>query len=303
MGNEKNYEIITNQIVEALEEVDSNNWECPWNQFSQLPRNADSGRRYSGVNVLVLWSVAMSRGYETQDWFTYKGAQRNGGQVKKGEKGTKIVYWRFIKKPNLRAAGLTKEQYDNLSKQDKADVPKKSIPLCKTFTVFNRAQCKGLPKPETTEVKSNHEIDAFIESLDADIRRGPMAAYSPTEDRIVLPPRSDFKSSDSFYATAFHELAHWTGHKDRLDRDLSSRFGDGSYAFEELVAELSTAFICADFGIKSDVQSPEYIKHWLEKMKEDKYAVFTASREAKEAADFLHEAAEAQELQEVGQAA
>lgn len=297
MANSKNYEIITNQIVEALEQVEANDWECPWNRFSQIPRNADSGRRYNGVNVLVLWSVAMSRGYETQDWFTYKGAQRNGGQVKKGEKGTKIVYWRFIKKPDLRAAGLTQEEYDDLSKAEQEDVPEKSFPLCKTFSVFNRAQCDGLPKPEKTEVKGDEEIDEFIDSIGADIRRGPMAAYSPKEDKVMLPPRSDFKSSNSFYATAFHELAHWTGHESRLDRDMSTRFGDESYAFEELIAQLATSFVCADFGIKSDIQSAEYIKSWISKMKEDEYAVFTASREAKEAAEFLHEAAEAKDAE------
>ena len=299
MGSQENYEIVTNQIVEALEEVDANSWECPWNQYAHFPRNGESGRHYNGINVFVLWCVGMTNGYETQEWFTYKGAQRLGGHVKKGESGTKIVYWQFPEVADLDAAGLTEDEYDELSEDEKDDVPTKTIPVCKTFTVFNRAQCKELPEPEQQDVATDDEIDEFIGSVGADIRRGPMAAYNPKEDKVVLPPRSDFDSTNAYYGTAIHELAHWTGHEDRLDRDLSTRFGDDDYAFEELVAQLTASFVCADFGVKSDLQSPEYIKHWIEKMREDKYAVFTASRHAKEAAEFLHEQAEARQEETV----
>lgn len=295
MGSKKDsYQEVTDRIVEALEEADKNNWECPWNRFAQRPRNGKTGRAYNGINVLLLWAQAQKNGYENHEWFTYKQAQKAGGHVMKGEKGTRIIYWNFIKVPK-DSENISKEEWQEMSKEEKKGVKTKSIPLCRFYTVFNREQCEDLPEREVGEINEgerNAKIDEFLDSVDADTRPGLHAAYVPSKDYVTLPPFEDFKSSDAYYSVVFHEMSHWTGHESRCDRDLKNRFGSEAYAMEELVAELGSAFLCSDFEVKNDLQHPEYIKGWIDVLEDDKYAIFTAAREAKKAAEFLHDAAE-----------
>jgi antirestriction protein ArdC len=169
------------------------------------------------------------------------------------------------------------------------------IPFLKEYTVFNIAQCHGLPGDYLTgEAKAinvgqrDEEPQAFIQITGADFREGHGEAYyAAGADFISIPHFDAFKDADCFYATSFHELGHWTAHKSRLDRDLKNRFGSRDYAAEELVAELASAFICAEFGINKEVRHASYIAHWIELLKHDDRASFTAASKAQKAADYL----------------
>lgn len=291
------YELVTNQIVEGIENTDSQNWRCPWDRQASFPKNGNTGRLYSGVNILILWVAQMKHEFDSQDWFTYKQAQKSGGNVAKGEKGTKVIYWNFLDVPKNEDE-ISKSEWKKMSKAQKAQAKKdgktKTLPLCKTYTVFNRSQCEGLPEVQKENgPTSDADIMAFVEEAGVNIVSGAMALYSSTKDHVAMPPLETFHSSEGYHSVLFHETTHWTGHESRLDRNLKNRFGSEAYAMEELVAELGAAFLGAKFGVAYEgCQHPEYIKGWVSKLKEDKYAIFTAAREAKEAVAFLEERVE-----------
>jgi antirestriction protein ArdC len=168
--------------------------------------------------------------------------------------------------------------------------------MLREYTVFNTAQCEGLPdsinagKPVRVRNPDTRDelADEFLRSTRADIREGHGEAYFvPSQDFISMPAFEAFKGADHFYNVAFHELTHWTGHKSRLDRDLKNRFGSHSYAFEEMVAELGAAFLCAEFGFDGDVRNAGYIATWIDLLKSDKRAFFTACNRASKAAEYL----------------
>ena len=225
-----------------------------------MPRNGESGRAYSGVNVFYLMVVAMNEGWDSNDWFTYKGAKKAGGSVKRGEKSrAMVVYWNFTEVEN------------------KDTGKKKTIPFIRYSPVFNREQCEDVA-----------ELEKFIAMSGADFEeRGSQACYIPSRDSIQMPPFGSFENPESYYSTALHELTHWTGHKDRLDRDLSGRFGGKSYSAEELVAEFSSAFLCNILKVEGKVQHTEYISSWVQLLKEDKKAIFKCSTLARQASDYL----------------
>jgi len=272
------YQEVTDRIVGALEKGVAP-WVRPWNQsFSGFPRNGSTKRPYSGMNVILCQLTALERGYGSQDWFTYKQAAAVGGNVRKGEKGTALIFWKLL--------------------EDKKD-PDRKIPLLRSFYVFNREQIDGLPpsSEETVERKEGVEWadGMFREKGMALGHGGGSAFYSPQMDRVQMPFLSDFTDEGAYLSTLFHEATHWTGPAHRCDRDLSGRFGSESYAFEELVAEIGSAFLCAKFGVHGRLQHPEYIGSWIKKLKGDKKFIFAAARKAKEALDFLDD----EELQEV----
>ena len=164
------------------------------------------------------------------------------------------------------------------------------------YTVFNVAQCENLPdsikagKPMRVRNPDTRDAlaDEFLRSTGPDIRGGyGEAYYVPSQDFVSMPAFKAFKGADHFYNVAFHELTHWTGHKSRLDRDLKNRFGARQYAAEELIAELGAAFLCAEFGFDGDIRNAGYIANWIELLKADKRAFFTACRKASKAADYL----------------
>jgi antirestriction protein ArdC len=170
------------------------------------------------------------------------------------------------------------------------------VPMMREYTVFNVDQCDNLPdsvitvKPMRVRNPDTRDelADAFLHSTRADIREGSGEAfYVPSRDFISMPAFAGFKGANHFYNVAFHELLHWSGHKSRLDRDLKNRFGSRSYAAEELIAELGAAFLCAEFGFDGDVRNAGYIGNWIELLKADKRAFFTACRHASKAADYL----------------
>lgn len=291
-SQKERYEEITATIVAALERVDAGDWRKPWKSFGA--RNASTGRSYSGVNLILLAVSAQENEFASNEWLTFRQAKSEGGYVRKGEEGTKIVFFRFLDK-YLDGDG------NEVKKPSKADlesgrVRKKTFPLLRTFTVFNREQCEDLPEPEPFDVFARIEYaEKVVKETGADVRHGfDHAFFRPSEDFVGLPPFPAFESAEKYYSTLFHELGHWTGHSSRLNRDLSVRFGSEAYAFEELVAELTAAFVGSELGIEDDElrHHAEYVSSWIDILRDDEYAIFTAARKAQGAASFILHGAE-----------
>jgi len=276
------YAEVTQRILQELE-TGAAPWVKPWaaTPGQNTPQNAVTNRPYSGTNVVLLW-LARGRGWSTPRFLTFAQALEAGGNVRKGEHGSKVVYFKQLSVKDKRP--------------DAGDDDTRTIPLMREYTVFNVDQCDGLPdsirngkamrvrNPDTRDALA----DEFIASTRADFREGAGEAYfSPGHDFISMPAFQAFRGADHFYNVAFHELTHWTGHKSRLDRDMKARFGDQKYAAEELVAELGAAFLSAEFAFNGDVRNAGYIESWIRLLKSDKRAFFTAASKAQAAADYL----------------
>ena len=274
------YEDVTKTIIVQLE-AGIVPWAKPWGEVGcTMPCNAVSKRRYSGVNVLILWTAAIAGGYVSPHWLTYKQAQDLGGNVRKGERGTTVV---------MKGTFVSEAEK---ARVDISGDDARAIPFLKKFSVFNVAQCDGLPPmPEATaltECEKHVAAEALMIATGADIRIGSeKACYIPALDCVMIPPQAAFHDSINYYRTAFHELSHWTGHSSRLGRDFSGRFGNTKYAREELVAEIGAAFLCASLGIEPTVRHADYIGSWLAVLKEDSRAIFQAASLASKAADYI----------------
>ncbi|MEO9469516.1 zincin-like metallopeptidase domain-containing protein [Parasphingorhabdus sp.] len=277
------YDEITAKIVAQLEEGVFP-WVQPWNAgnaVTGLPCNAISGRHYSGINILILWGAVIDGGYPSQDWLTFRQALAAGGCVRKGEKGRTVFY----------ANRFTPD--DDGQEQGEGDKPR-SIPFLKRFTVFNAAQCDGLPEKLTAEPaplperELHEQAEGLIAATGADFRTGGTKAfYNVGADYVQVPPQPAFTHQIDYYRTALHELGHWTGHKSRLGRDQSGSFGTAHYAREELCAELASAFLCAALGIVPTVRHADYLGSWLAVLRQDNRAIFKAASQASKAADYL----------------
>ncbi len=280
------YKGITDSILESLKKGVAP-WLQPWEDGGlSLPVNHSTNRAYNGVNILSLWLQGKKKGYPVNRWLTFKQARDLGGFVKKGEKGTVILFVGTFSKEEENSKGEKEETFFN---------------FLKTHHVFNVEQTTlELPKVEKREIKTRDEIDAEIKNIKAKIKTGGDRAYfSPSEDFIRLPEPSQFKTVDDYYSTIFHELTHWSGHSLRLDRlDKNAQFGKPSYAFEELVAELGSAFLCAHYGIKGKLQHENYIGHWITKLSGDVSFIAKAASKASEAANYLIEKAEGKKAKE-----
>jgi antirestriction protein ArdC len=278
------YDQVTSRIIAELE-AGRLPWVQPWDRAGAsagLPRNAGTGRCYSGINILMLWSAVVGGGHGSQAWLTYRQAEALGGHVRKGEQGTTICYAdRFTPKAEIERA---------LADGGAA----RQIAFLKRFTVFNVDQCEGLPDalPGIVAPLPEREIipqaEALIDATGADFRiGGERAYYAPDSDFVQVPLPQLYRVPIDWYRTAFHELGHWTGHSSRLARDLTGRFGDAFYAREELVAELTSAFVCAELSIQPSVRHSDYIGAWLDVLREDNRAIFRAASAASKAADHL----------------
>jgi antirestriction protein ArdC len=279
MSHKDTYAEVTADVLEALE-GGTIPWRQPW-RSSGPQRNLQSNRPYRGVNQLLTQIKAQSKGYSSPFWTTYRAAKKAGGQVRKGEKGTRVVFWKFLKVA------------------DEDDPTKtKTIPMLRGYTVFNVEQCDGLEVPEIEQdapVDALANCDAIIDSVpEAPTIEtfGDSAFYEPARDRVVLPERDRFDDSEAYYATAFHELAHATGHESRLAREGVmdvTRFGSESYSREELIAELTSAFVSTEAGIGTDTlpRSAAYIDHWRKALEDDPRAVVVAAGKAQKAADWI----------------
>lgn len=275
------YQEVTDRIIASLE-AGALPWLKPWKAgkgtASGLPFNAASNRAYSGVNTLLLMMAGADAGYSSDAWMTYKQAQERGGQVRKGEHGQRVVLWK------MRAVKDRDEKAD--------EGTGRMIPLIRAYTVFNLDQIDGIEPPAIEAPEAGPEglarAEAYIAATGAQIRHGGDRAYYTTGgDFIQLPHLAQFTDLASYYATALHELTHWTGADHRLARKYGRRFGDESYAAEELVAEMGAAFQCARLGIEGEVRHAGYIDSWLRVLKADNRAIFTAARAASAAADYL----------------
>lgn len=274
-------------------------WRQPWSGkgFGVMPRNASTQRAYSGANVLLLWSRAQESGFTAPLWLTFKQALELGGNVRKGEKGETVIY------------------VSKVIRTDEATGERRAIPFLKAYTVFNVAQCDNLPAKVTIgeAVKAanpgeRHELaEAFIQATGATVKHGEARAYySPAGDFVNMPAFETFKSSSLYYGVAFHELGHWTGADKRLARTFGKRFGDRAYAVEELVAELSSAFLCGEFGFDNDGVDADYIATWIKLLEEHEKVIVAAAAAASRAVEFMREAAIAapgEELEELAEAA
>jgi len=273
------YQKVADRIVSILQSCD-NEWELPWRKVSILtaPRNAISGKAYRGINHAVLSAVAFQEGYEHNVWLTYKQAKQLGGHVSKGEHGIPVIFFKMleVRDPNARPGEMSSGD--------------KTIPMARSYTVFNVAQCGGLTVvAPSSEATTSTDILAWAQQFTAINFGGDRAFHHRASRTIQMPHRSQFQSDDGFHATLLHELIHWTGAE--VDRDKPD------YAFEELVAELGSVFLCEHFQIGYKIEHhASYLKSWLGALKDDPKYIYKAAKLAEQAADYLvgaHSIAEA----------
>lgn len=280
------YDDITNKIIAELEEGRVP-WVQPWGTAAAkaplaMPKNAATGRGYSGINVLILWGAVIQHGFPGQSWLTFRQALSLGGNVRKGEHGTTVVYAdRFIPDDEKKRARETGEDAH-------------AIPFLKRFTVFNAAQCDGLPEdvvaaaPPPPPGLIEPKVETLIEATGIDFRiGGNRAYYVPAHDYVQVPPPNAYFEPINWHRTALHELGHASGAAHRLNRNLSGSFGSKLYSVEEITAELISAFCCASLGIVPTVRHADYIGSWLECLREDNRAIIRAASQASKAADWL----------------
>ena len=280
------YDEVTGSILAELE-AGRLPWIQPWGTAVAkapfaMPKNAATGRQYSGINVLILWSAVIRNGFPCQTWLTFRQALSLGGHVRRGEHGITVVYAdRFVPDDEKRRVRETGEDAQ-------------AIPFLKRFTVFNLAQCEGLPEdlavaaplPETGSIEPR--VEALIKASGIDFRiGGDRAFYVSALDYVMVPPPQAFFEPVNWHRTALHECSHASGAPHRLSRDLTGSFGSRKYAFEELVAEISAAFCCAALGIVPTVRHADYVGSWAEVLRGDDRAIVRAASQASKAADFL----------------
>jgi antirestriction protein ArdC len=277
------YARVTSQIVNAIE-AGVSNWRMPWHtsgKFAFSPINVTSKKPYRGINTVCLWAAAQSKGYERGEWGTYQQWQERGAQVRKGEKATLVVFWKFA---NNTADSQDDEQASNHGSR---------LLFTRGYSVFNAAQVDGYtakPDADTPIEQRIETAEQFFSRINARvIHLGNRAFYSPADDAITLPPFAAFFTPTDYYSTRAHETGHWTAHAQRCNRELGKRFGDNAYSVEELIAELTAAFTLAHLGLSTTPREDhaQYIASWLRVLKADKRAIFTASSKAQQAADFM----------------
>jgi len=281
------YENLTAKLIEQIEKVQASGgdtWQFPWHRTTSMPKNGISNHVFSGMNPFVLMLSADEKGYTSNKWATYNQWQSVGGQVRKGEKGTQILapVFKKVKDP---------------------DTGKEETKLVnwRTYSVFNLEQIEGInpddykddPKELLDEAARVEKVDKAFSAVGAEIETGDgsSAHYSPSKDKVVMPPFAYFKTPEGYYATLGHELVHWTGHTSRLDRPNMNRFGTPEYAREELVAELGAAFLMANFGLSAEPREDHahYLANWLKVLREEPKALQEAAREAQKASKLLIE--------------
>ena len=267
------YEIVTSRILEEMERGVVP-WHKPWRTLA--PANIVSKKPYRGINVFLL----ALQGYGSQYWLTYRQAQALGGNIRRGEHGTKVVFWKFDSYETETADGETEER--------------KSAFL-RYYTVFNLEQTEGLKAllalPPAFPIQSAEAVANGMPNPPA-YQQGFQAAYTPSKDMVTMPSRTAFESQAEYYSTLFHELTHSTGHAKRLERegfDKPQQFGSESYSREELIAEMGSAMLCCVAGIEQATicNSAAYLQSWIRKLKADSRLVVSAASAAQKAADYI----------------
>lgn len=286
-GRQEIYARVTASMIADLEQG-VRPWAKPWRTAHQSGRIMrplrHNGEPYSGINVLLLWSSALDHGFASSTWMTFLQAKELDAHVRKGERGSPVVY----------TGTMVKEHED-----EQGDLVEREIRFLKSYTVFNVEQIAELPshyyeKPPApvNPAQRIDQAEAFFRATKADIRSGGVKAfYDPAGDFIKVPPLETFQDVESFYATLAHETVHWTRHGSRLARDFGQKsWGDEGYAREELVAELGAAYLCADLDLAPVIREDHaaYVASWLKVLKEDTRAIFSAAAHAQRAVDYLH---------------
>lgn len=283
------FDRVTQKIIADLEQG-VRPWQKPWSGDNAAPRiirpRRHNGEPYNGINILLLWGAAIENSYQNPTWMTFKQADEYGAHVRKGEKASLVVYANKIVKTETNSETGAEVECE--------------IPFLKGYSVFNAEQIEGLPekyylKPEPLAAPSGisrlEAVEHFLRNTGASIRHGgDRAYYAEGPDHVQMPFIDAFKDGESYYATLTHELTHWTKHKDRLNRDFGRVvWGDEGYAKEELVAEIGSAFLCADLSITPEVREDHasYIDHWLKALKDDRKLIFSAAAHAARAVEFL----------------
>ena len=283
------YQIVTDRIITSLK-AGVIPWEKPWRtpQFAggQFPRNFRTGKPYRGINIMLLWSCS----YSSPFWLTFNQAKELNGTVRKGEKGTQIVFYKQL-------GDRKKKDDEQIEDEDRR------APFVLTYhTVFNVEQCDGLALPEIerpthpNEVEVDETCEVIISgwsnrpSLQLTSATEYRAYYRPSADSVHMPARARFVDAPHYYSTLFHELIHSTGHESRLNRAFGAHFGDGLYTKEELVAEMGAAFLCAIAGIaneNTERNTLAYIQNWISKLAEDNRLIVHAAANAQRAVDLI----------------
>lgn len=286
------YKIITDRILEDLK-AGVAPWAKPWKVDgkgqkvainSGFPMNFQTRKQYRGINVWLLLSAAQANGFSVNAWATFKQVSDMGGTVKKGSKSERVFFQSKIEKEPTGAEG------EKLNDNGKVE-----IWVLKGYSVFNLDQCEGI-EIERGELKTVSTLPddtaELADALSVDLRHGgDQAFYSPKGDFVAMPNPEAFVSVDHYKATLFHEIGHWTGSESRLAREFGKRFGDKAYAFEELVAELSAAFLAMEYGIEAQLQHAEYIATWIKLLSDHDQAFYRAAAEAQKVLDFIRERA------------
>lgn len=274
------YTRITNTIVAAIE-AGTSNYDMPWHHTGGAvarPSNVASGNAYRGINILSLWASAMGCSFESGLWGTFRQWQACGAQVRKGERGSPIVFYK-----RLDTEDQVQESVD--------DRPRL---VARGYTVFNLSQVDGYEAASYTPLPESARIahaETFFHNLNIKTEFGGDGAYyRPSTDTVHMPPFTQFKSAAGFYSVYGHECGHASGSKDRLDRDLTGRFGDEKYSFEEIIVEILAAMMMADLGIACEPRPDHaaYISSWLKILKDQPRAIFAAASEAQKIADWMH---------------
>jgi len=263
---------VVDDLLGSVNSVDPSTWAPCWTQVDTLPHNALTGNAYAGSNIIFLWSAQIRRGFARPTWATYRQWLQLGGQVRKGEKGTHGIKWVTV--ADDKKAG---------------DAPTKLVPT--VFTVFNVAQQDGalVETDEPDLLEPIPEFERWLQPIPVVVQRGN-PAYWPGADVVTMPDRGEFTDDVHWMATFAHELAHWTGAKARLNRDLGTRFGDSTYAMEELIAEMSAAFTCARLGVHTPElreDHAKYLGHWVSVLREQPRVLLTVAQAAERATSHL----------------
>ncbi|HNQ67806.1 MAG TPA: zincin-like metallopeptidase domain-containing protein [Bacteroidales bacterium] len=310
MNTNEIYERITATIIEMLEEHKNNNFsECWYSLTGEVfARNIVTNHVYNGINQLLLGYLKRKRNYPVNRWLTFKQIQNYNARIIKGSKTAMVVYTSVLYIDEKTGANITNKIEQMIrAKQSIEHLNFKKIGYLKDYRVFNVSCVEGLPAEfyeqaeldRLTEIEKDEKAEQLIKGTGANINFEAQneAFYKPSEDKIYLPLPKQFISKEAFYNVVFHEMGHWTGAESRLNRPIKNKFGTKEYAFEELIAEINSAFIMAFLGYESRItDNVGYIENWLTLMKDDKKFVISAASQAQAAADFILQTANIKEI-------
>lgn len=274
------YQDITARIAAAIAAgAKGETWQMPWHRAAGRPMNVATGKTYQGINTVALWCDAQARGYGSDVWGTLRQWNSVGARIQRGARSSTVVFWKPLERGD----------------QEDGEEPGRRFVLRAT-PVFNAAQVEGWTAPALpVQERSAPAVEGAVAAAGVPVSwGGGRAFYDRVADRVQMPARAAFYEDAGLASVLLHEAAHWTGHPSRLDRRFGERFGDRAYAFEELVAEMAAAFLCADLGVSNEPRPDHahYVGHWLEVLDGDPRAIFTAAKAAAAAADFFHAAAQ-----------